>query len=930
MFKKLFIVVIAIVASFQFASAQLITANPPFPTHQDQVVITFDATLGSGGLAGYSGSVYAHTGVITENSTSGTDWKYVKAGWNQNIPECQMSNVGNDLWELTIGPSIREYYGVPEGELIEQLAFVFRSSDGSLTGKTDTGGDIFYDVSTFGLNVQITLPEASPLIVEIDDIIHIEGSSSDSDSTFLYNNEQLVYADTGSFFQYDLSVTENGNNIFRAVAISGIESVEDSFSYYGRGDVVIEDVPENIIDGINYMDDNTVILSLYAPEKEYVFVIGDFSNWQVNDDVYMKRSSDGNRYWIELNGLTEGEEYIFQYFIDGTIRVGDPYADKVSDPWNDKYIDASHYPGMIDYPESKTSGIATVLQTAQEEYQWQVTDFEAPDQHNLVIYELLMRDFTEGRTYNDLIDTLDYLAHLGINAIELMPVNEFEGNNSWGYNPNYYFAVDKYYGPKNTFKEFIDAAHERGIAVIIDMVLNHAYGTNAMVLMYWDSENNRPAANNPWFNTVSPNPIYHWGYDFNHESQATKDFMDRVNTYWMEEYKIDGFRFDFTKGFTNTPGDGNNYDQPRIDILKRMSDVIWNANSDAYVILEHLAINTEEKKLADYGMMMWGNMNYNYNQATMGYSDGSNFSRISYRSRGFTEPNLVGYMESHDEERLMYKNIKHGNSSGFEYDIKDLNTALKRNEMAASFFITVPGPKMIWQFGELGYDYSINTCENGSISENCRLSPKPVRWDYYNNVNRKHLYNVYSALIDLKKNEIAFSSTDFTLTVNSAMKSIHINHDDMNVTIIGNFDVNEGNITPSFQETGIWYDYFSGDSIVVNSVTEPIGLQAGEYHIYTTKRLQLPNFVSVNEIIYDTKGRVDIYPNPASGKVNIKINDFDGEASISIFDIQGRNVFEGKMNSAQIQVDINDLKKGMYILNVSVDSKTYVNKLMVN
>lgn len=931
MYKKLYLLVLTIVASFQFASAQLITANPPFPTDQDQVVITFNATLGSGGLAGYSGSVYAHAGVITENSTSGTDWKYVKAGWNENIPECQMSNVGNDLWELTIGPSIREFYGVPEGELIEQLAFVFRSSDGSLTGKTETGGDIYYDVYTFGLNVQITLPETTPLIVEIDDIIHIEGSSSDADSTFLYNNEQLVYADTGSFFQYDLTITENGNNIFKAVAISGIESVEDSFSYYGRGDVVIEDVPAGIVDGINYIDNNTVILSLYAPEKEYVFVLGDFGNWNVGDDYYMKRSTDGSRYWIELNDLTAGEEYIFQYFIDGTIRVGDPYADKVSDPWNDKYIDAAHYPNMIDYPEDKTSGIATVLQTAQDEYQWQVVDFEAPDQHNLVIYELLMRDFTEGRTYNDLIDTLDYLAHLGINAIELMPVNEFEGNNSWGYNPNYYFAVDKYYGPKNTFKEFIDAAHERGIAVIMDMVLNHAYGTNAMVLMYWDSENNRPAANNPWFNTVSPNQSYHWGYDFNHESQATKDFIDRVNTYWMEEYKIDGFRFDFTKGFTNTPGDGWNYDQSRIDILKRMSDVIWNANSDAYVILEHLAINTEEKKLADYGMMMWGNMNHNYNQATMGYNDGSNFSGISYRSRGFIEPNLVGYMESHDEERLMYKNIKYGNSTGFEYDIKDLNTALKRNEMAASFFITVPGPKMIWQFGELGYDYSINTCEDGSISENCRLSPKPVRWDYYNNANRKHLYNVYTALLDLKKNEIAFSSTDFTLTVNSVMKSIHINHDDMNVTIIGNFDVSEGNIIPSFQETGIWYDYFSGDSIVVNRVTEPIGLQAGEYHIYTTTRLQLPNFVSINEIIYDTKGKVDIYPNPAKGKVNINIkDDFKGEASLILFDMHGRMLKDVKISSKQTIMDIEGLDMGLYLLNVVTDGITYVNKIMIN
>jgi len=929
--KYILVSLIVLFASLQFVNAQLITANPPFPTDLDQVVITFDASLGNGGLAGYSGSVYAHTGVITENSTSGTDWKYVKAGWNQNVPECKMTNLGNDLWELTIEPSIREYYGAPEGELIEQLAFVFRSSDGSLTGKTADGGDIFYDVYTIGINIQITLPETSPLIVELNDIIHVEGSSTDADSTFLYNNDILVYADTGSSFQYDLTVAENGSSIFNAIAKSGTQSAEDSFSYYSRGDVVIEDVPEGIIDGINYIDDNTVILSLYAPEKEYVFALGDFSDWQVNDDIYMKRSTDGNRYWVELNGLTAGEEYIFQYFIDGSIRVGDPYADKVSDPWNDKYIDEAHYPGMIDYPEGKTQGIATVFQTAQQGYAWQITDFEAPDKNNLVIYELLLRDFTSGRTYNDLIDTLDYLAHLGINAIELMPVNEFEGNNSWGYNPNYYFAVDKYYGPKNTFKEFIDAAHERGIAVIMDMVLNHAYGTNAMVLMYWDSENNRPAANNPWFNTVSPNQSYHWGYDFNHESQATKDFVDRVNTYWMEEYKIDGFRFDFTKGFTNTPGDGWNYDQSRIDILKRMSDEIWNANSDAYVILEHLAVNTEEKKLADYGMMMWGNLNHNYNQATMGWVNESNFSGISYRSRGFAEPNLVGYMESHDEERLMYKNIKYGNSTGFEYDITELNTALKRNEMAAAFFITVPGPKMIWQFGELGYDYSINTCEDGTINENCRLSPKPVRWDYYDNANRKRLYNVYSSLIQLKNNEIAFSTTDFTLSVNSSMKKMYLNHDDMNVTIIGNFDVNEGNIIPNFQETGTWYDYFTGDSIVVSNIAEPISLQAGEYHIYTTKRLQIPEFVGVNEIIYDSKGKVDIYPNPASGSVNIRINeDFNGDASLVLFDMHGRMLRDVHISSKQTVFDIEGLDKGLYLLNVVTNGITYVNKIMVN
>ena len=79
----------------------------------------------------------------------------------------------------------------------------------------------------------------------------------------------------------------------------------------------------------------------------------------------------------------------------------------------------------------------------------------------------------------------NYIERLEINAIELMPTNEFEGNSSWGYNPNYYFAPDKYYGPRNNFKAFVDACHERGIAVIIDLVLNHAYGSCPFVQMYW-------------------------------------------------------------------------------------------------------------------------------------------------------------------------------------------------------------------------------------------------------------------------------------------------------------------------------------------------------------------------------------------------------------------------------------------------------------
>ena len=143
-------------------------------------------------------------------------------------------------------------------------------------------------------------------------------------------------------------------------------------------------------------------------------------------------------------------------FVNDELLIADPYADKLLDPWNDQYISDETYPDLIGYPKDTTSGIVSVLQTADEEYMWQVTDFQPPAKTDLIIYELLIRDFTSDHSYRTLTDTISYLKNLGVNAIELMPVNEFEGNESWGYNPSFYFAPDKYYGPKNDLKIFID------------------------------------------------------------------------------------------------------------------------------------------------------------------------------------------------------------------------------------------------------------------------------------------------------------------------------------------------------------------------------------------------------------------------------------------------------------------------------------------
>src|SRR5690606_29407461 len=164
-----------------------------------------------------------------------------------------------------------------------------------------------------------------------------------------------------------------------------------------------------------------------------------------------------------------------------------------------------------------------------------------PAKTDLIIYELLLRDFLAAHSFDVLADTLDYLARMGVNAVELMPVQEFEGNLSWGYNPSYHMALDKYYGNAESFKAFVEACHARGMAVILDVVYNHAFGQSPLAQLYWDAAQNRPAADNPWLNPVAKHD-FNVGYDFNHESPATKTWVKRMLSHWMQAYGIDGFR----------------------------------------------------------------------------------------------------------------------------------------------------------------------------------------------------------------------------------------------------------------------------------------------------------------------------------------------------------------------------------------------------
>ncbi|MEA5128218.1 MAG: alpha-amylase family glycosyl hydrolase [Proteiniphilum sp.] len=620
-----------------------------------------------------------------------------------------------------------------------------------------------------------------------------------------------------------------------------IPVTDTQFKAFEPAAVKSEAMPSGLLHGINIVDNSTVTLVLYDKDKngtrkDFAHVIGDFNNWTLSNDEksQMLRDDATGCWWITISGLNPAKEYAFQYYTgkkDTPIRVADPYARKILDPWNDRYISSNTYPNIPDYPQGAI-GIVSVFQTQPETYTWQVPAFEIPSRDNLVIYEMLLRDFTASGNINGVMEKLDYLQFLGVNAIELMPVQEFDGNDSWGYNPAFFFAMDKAYGTDKMYKQFIDECHQRGIAVILDVVYNHATGENPFAKMWWDSANNRTAANNPYFNVTAPHP-YSVFHDFNHESELVREFIKRNLQFLLEEYKIDGFRFDLTKGFTqkqSTESNAHVYDASRIAILKDYNKAIKEVKQDALVILEHFADDAEETELSNAGTMVWRNMNHAYCQTAMGYKEESGFSGTYYGTSSRPTNSLVSYMESHDEERAGYKQSQWG----FDILKTDLNARMSQLATNAAFFFTVPGPKMIWQFGELGYDISID--------ENGRTGKKPVKWEYLDVPQRKELHDTYAKLIALRFDhpELFNATADFDWEVTPSFweKGRFITLSSFGgvkqLVVIGNFT--NGSITTSveFPGTGTWYNYMNpGETISVTSATMNITVPTNSFKMYT-------------------------------------------------------------------------------------------------
>ena len=854
---------------------QIIWTEPAFPTLDDVVTMYYDIAEGNAALANEEPPcppcpfVYAHTGVITSESTSPSDWQYVHNPWPTGSNNSAANN-GNTLlpFDGTVhsfdfgGLTLAEYYGVPEGVVIEQLAFVFRNFDGSAVGKTADEGDIFYTVSDGSFEVVLTNPVGTSSIESVGTTMNVIAQASQTASLTLDVNGETVASANGTSLEHSLSLSAPGDYTIEVHAeVGSLTSTASSAVFVLPESAPVLAPPAGLKDGINHLDDNTVILQWTAPYKDFVFAVGDFNDWTLNGQSLMHDVGNGETFWIQLDDLTPGQDYRYQYHIlPDDICVADAYAEVILDKWNDPWIPESTYPNLPPYPDLQASGPVSVFTPGEAAFDWTDDSYVRPDQENLVIYELLVRDFSEERTLKFIEDSLDYLERLGVQALELMPVNEFNGNDSWGYNPTFYFAVDKAYGTKNDLKSLVDACHERGIAVILDVVYNHADQPNPFITMYWEDWTVLPF--NPWFNTTAPHN-FTWFHDWNHGSSRTRDFVKRNLKFWVDEFHIDGFRWDFSQGIIQQQGVDGGYNQQRINWLKAYGDHVWNDDPTVYMILEHWCDFNEERELADYngmngdaaGFMLWANATNSYQEASMGYSN-NDLSWANFQSHNFQDRHAVAYAESHDEERLMYKNLQMGNSNG-DYNASEMVIALRRQQLSMAFNLLMPGPRMLWQFEELGYDYSINTCTDGAtVNEDCRIAAKPVRWDYYNEPERRHLYDVSGALAALKRDYPAFgpSATSFNVDVGGGYgKRMHFEHPDGDAIVVGNYKVTAIDMVPGFTHTGTWYDHLTGEALVVSDLNASMPFAPGEMHVYTDVPLPTP---FLTEIDVDLDGQL--------------------------------------------------------------------------
>ena len=457
-----------------------------------------------------------------------------------------------------------------------------------------------------------------------------------------------------------------------------------------------------------------VTFALFAPGKHSVQWIGATNNWG-EKPLFMTQENDG--VWHITLDLAPGE-HAYQYLVDGGRKLADPYATEIQ--WNRP--DGTK--GWL--PEEALS----VVHVGQQPYPWQADNLSRPPLENLIIYEVYIHDFCPGEGINGITKRLDYIKDLGVTALQLMPWHPFPGNESWGYNPAYHFAVEQTYGSAEDLKRLIDEAHQRGLAVIMDLVLNHAEWGSSLFRLYGDAYDV-----NPYFKAFKGD---NWGFPkIDQESEAVKRWTADVIRYWIREFRLDGFRYDATR-WTGWSGYND-----------------WGASWYAYVarqedkhsiqIAEHLPI--EPALIITSEMDTGWHAEYRWNIREMikngRFEENVLRDMLDARRLGF-ESSLqrMVYTESHDEERVW----RELSESGYEGE-----ALWRRAVMALALPLTSPGPVMLYAGQEFG-----------------ERTPKfvgwnPLNWSLLVSHDGKRLHDAARTLIHLRREHPAFQSEQVEL-----------------------------------------------------------------------------------------------------------------------------------------------------------------------
>ncbi|MCM1520089.1 MAG: alpha-amylase family glycosyl hydrolase [Lachnoclostridium sp.] len=918
-FYTLMLLAVASLFSVSTAVAQVVTTVPQIvQTNSTDIVITFHADQGSKGLMGQpsTAEIYAHTGVITSTSTSQSDWQYA-TNWSTNLPKYRMTWVAENTWSLTI-PSINSFYGITDPNVVvEKLAFVFRNANGTLEGKGAGNSDIFVDVVQAGFHLTLTTNATNNIVRDDSPVTFTASTTSDADISLYVGSmgsAPVASASGVTSLTHSQAFTQAGTYTIIAKATTGTETETATLTITRVDQSDEQTYPGGIpkMGPVENADGSVTFCIATLDATSSMLLVPSWTGYSVTDDCVMKcqKVNGFNYFWTTISGIDKTKDNLYYFLADGVTPIGDPYARLVLDPSNDKWIPSTVFPDLPAYPSDKVQNVPlAIYNPSREAYDWKVKSFKGVDQSDLLIYELLIRDFTgtEGErngegTIAGVLSKLDYIKSLGVNAVEFMPIMEFNGNNSWGYNTNFYFAPDKAYGTPADYRRLIDECHARGMAVILDIVFNQSDGLHPWYQLY-------PSNVNYFYNASSPHAysvLNDWSQDCDLVQQQWHDCLK----YWLSEYKADGFRFDLVKGLgdnssygntynasTNTwgtPSDANTnrYNATRVARMKVLHDAMREISPDAYFINENLATAQEENEMATDGEINWANINNASCQFAMGYSDDSDLNRFYAPDDSRTWGSTVSYAESHDEERMAYKQRIYG-AAGVRNNVP---MSMRRLGSVAAQMILSPGAHMIWQFQEFGADQTTKNSDGGNNTD-----PKKMVWSYLDDPDRAGLKESYSELLGIRANSPELfsqaSSTDVNFSGWDTGRTLTLKNGNKELYLFVNPRVSAGlKFEVSVDLSSSAYHLVSASYGVTPQVNATsVTLDAGAYAVYATT-----NVSGIDEIASDFVTTPAIYA-------------VDGSIYVEGCDPADVNVY----TTSGVKVGTSSLPAGVYIVTAA-------------